>query len=65
MADVKKLFVVRKYVMARSAAEALRLEKKQSSDDVWLDDDWKKSNLPEATKAFGIVVRPTKRRRLR
>lgn len=58
----RKLFVVRKYVMARSAAEALRLEKNQASDDVWLDDDWKKSNLQEASKAFGIIVKAKKRR---
>lgn len=37
-----KLFVVRKYVIAESALEAIKNEKKKSVDDVWLDDDWKK-----------------------
>ena len=37
-----KLYIVRKYVRATSAAEAIKMEKKQEPDDVWLDDDWKK-----------------------
>ena len=40
-----KQFVVRKYVMARTATEAIRLEKKYDVDDVWIDDDWKKQNV--------------------
>lgn len=39
----QKLFVVRKYIWAKSAAHALKLEQKVPSDDVWIDDDWKKS----------------------
>jgi hypothetical protein len=31
---MKKLFVVRKYVFAESAAQAIRLEGKQPADDV-------------------------------
>lgn len=40
-----KLFVVRKYIKARSAAEAIRKEKGSAVDDVWIDDDWKKEHL--------------------
>lgn len=44
----KKLFIVRKFVKARSASEALRLEKKQEPDEVYLDADWKLKGLPNA-----------------
>ena len=39
-----KLFVVRKYILARSAKEAIKLDKSHAVDDVWIDDDWKKEN---------------------
>lgn len=38
-----KLYIIRKYVVANSAAEAIVKERRQTVDDVWLDDDWKKS----------------------
>lgn len=42
---MRKLFVVKKYVYATSAVQAIKLEKKQKPDDVWVDDDWKKENM--------------------
>lgn len=50
-----KLFVVRKYVMAHSAAEAIRKDKTTAVDEVWVDEEWKKhgSNLPDAI-GFGV-----------
>lgn len=44
MAQVK-LYIVQKMVMARNAAEAIRLEKKGEVMHVYLDDDWKKNML--------------------
>lgn len=35
-----KLYVVRKYVMAESAEQAIKKEVKHPVHDVWLDDDW-------------------------
>lgn len=50
-----KLFVVKKYVWADSAKHAIKLEIKQSPDDVWVDEEWKKnSNLPQ--DAIGFYV---------
>lgn len=45
-----KLFVVKKYIKAKSAAEAIRKDKTTPVDDVWVDEDWKKTNtnLPDA-----------------
>jgi hypothetical protein len=39
----KKQYVIRKYILARSAAEALKIEHKFKADEVWLDEDWKKN----------------------
>lgn len=41
---MKKRFIVRKYIMANSAAEALKLDLKTHADDVWIDEDWKHDN---------------------
>lgn len=38
----KKLFVVKKYIMAKSASHAIKLDKKTPVDDVWMDEDFKK-----------------------
>lgn len=40
---MKKLFVIKKYVWATSAINALKAEKKIKPDDCWVDEDWKKS----------------------
>ena len=40
-----KLFIVRKYIMALSAAEAIRVERKHPVDDCWIDEEWKKENF--------------------
>ena len=35
-----KRFIVRKYVMAKSAKDAIGKEKKTEVDEVWVDDKW-------------------------
>lgn len=40
---MKKLFIVKKYVWASSAQEALKKEKKIHADDCWIDEEWKKN----------------------
>lgn len=39
----QKLFIVRKYIWAKDARQALRLEKKQEAIECWIDEDWKKN----------------------
>lgn len=41
----KKLFVVKKYIMATSAKEAIKLDKVTEVDDVFIDGDWQKENM--------------------
>lgn len=40
----EKRYIVRKYVFAKTAQEALRIEKKYAPDDIWVDEEWKKDN---------------------
>lgn len=51
---MRKLFVVRKYILANSASEAIRLDKKKPVDDCWVDDDWKKENLNNKPDELGF-----------
>lgn len=43
MARVRQ-YIIKKYVMATSAMDAIRKENKHRVDDVWLDEEWVKSN---------------------
>jgi hypothetical protein len=38
MSQPKKQYIVRKYILARSAAEALKIENKFKADEVWLSE---------------------------
>ena len=53
MKEGDKLFVVRKYILAKSASDAIRKDKTTPVDDVWVDEDFKKIN-PGAS-AIGFV----------
>ncbi len=39
-----KRYIIRKYVMAKDASDAIKVEKKQGVDDVFVDDDWMAEN---------------------
>lgn len=54
--DKRKLFVIKKYVMALSARDALRKESKIPVDDVWIDEDWKKGQSNQLASAIGFGV---------
>jgi hypothetical protein len=51
-----KLYVIKKYVKATSAAEALRKERTVAADDVWVDDDWRKNNRDNLADAIGFEL---------
>jgi hypothetical protein len=36
----QKRYIVRKYIFARSASDAIRKDKTAPVDDVWLDEKW-------------------------
>jgi len=38
-----KIYIIRKYIKAKSAKQAINLDKKYPVDDVWVDEDFKKT----------------------
>lgn len=40
----EKRFIIRKYVMATSAQNAIKKDKITPVDDVWIDEKWKELN---------------------
>lgn len=36
-----KRFIIKKYIMAKSAADAINKDKKADVEDVWVDDKWR------------------------
>lgn len=48
------MFVIKKYVMAPNAREAIRRERKVEVDDLWIDEDWRKNNNDKLTEAIGF-----------
>lgn len=47
---MNKQFIVKKYVMAKNAQDALRKERSIKPDDVWIDEEWKKINMENVTQ---------------
>ncbi len=48
-----KRYIVRKYIFATSAAEAMRKDKRSPVDEVWVDEKW----LEEQTRQIGFTTR--------
>lgn len=53
-----KLFILRKYVKARSVQEAIRLSKNAEWDDVYVSDDWKEGTVNQLASAIGFETYP-------
>lgn len=51
-----KLFVVRKYIMAKSAIQAIKKDKITPVEDVWIDEEWKKGNMSSLQSAIGFEI---------
>jgi len=56
-----KLFVVRKYIYAKSVKEAIKKDKTKEVDDCWVDDDWKKENICSSVESMQFVTNGTDR----
>lgn len=52
----KKLFIIRKYIMATSAHEALKKERRHRPDDVYVDADWRTNNQGQLESAIGFTA---------
>lgn len=56
MKEKPKMYVVRKYIRANNAAQAIRKDKTTPPHDVFVDNEWKNKSLPEA---IGFQDTPT------
>ena len=50
----EKLFIIRKYVFASSAKQAILKDRRTPVDDVWIDEEWKKKATEQLTPAIGF-----------
>ena len=53
-----KLFIVRSYIKAKNASDALRKFRKQEPDDVYVSDDWKEGKNNQLASAIGFESYP-------
>jgi hypothetical protein len=51
-----KLFIVRKYIMAKDAKQAISLDQKNPVHDVWIDEEWSKGNRDKLQDSIGLTV---------
>lgn len=51
-----KLFIVKKYIMAESAHDALKKERRHRPDDVFVDSEWRTQNPEQKESCIGFVV---------
>ena len=56
LTPIKKRYIVRHYIMATSAAEALRLAKQTKPDECWLDDKWVEEQTKQNPSAIGFIL---------
>lgn len=52
----QKMFVIKKYVMAKDAMDAIRKEKKTPVSDIWIDDEWRKGNKDRLAEAIRFMI---------
>lgn len=50
------MYIVRKYIMAISAAQAIRRDKTTAVHDAWVSDDWKGDQSRNLADAIGFHV---------
>lgn len=54
--DNRKLFIVKKYIMATSASDAIKKDKITAPQDVWIDEDWSKGQKNQLASAIGFEI---------
>ena len=54
--DNLKLFILKKYVMATSASDAIKKDKITPPQDVWIDEDWSKGQKDKLASAIGFQI---------
>lgn len=52
----KQQYIVRKYIMATSARDAINKDKETDVSDVCVDQDWVKNNNEQKPSAMGFML---------
>ena len=56
---LQKRYVVRKFIMANSASDALRKERKYKPDECWIDEKWVEQQTRDNAPAIGFSMERT------
>lgn len=59
--SVNKRFVIKKYIFAKSAIDAINKDKKTPVDDVWVDEQWHRefgTKEPASVMGFAVEKEP-------
>lgn len=51
-----KRYIVRKYIMAKSASDALKKELKFKADECWVDEKWLENQSKDLNSAIGFAI---------
>lgn len=51
-----KLFVIRKFIKASSALDAIKKDRSHPVNDVWIEDEWKKGGYENLASAIGFEI---------
>ena len=52
--EKQKMYIVRKYIKADNAAQAIRKDKTTPVHDVWISDEWKEKQHQHLASAIGF-----------
>jgi hypothetical protein len=52
----EKMFVVKKFIKATSAAAAIRKDRSTPPDEIWIDEDWKRGSASALASAMGFTI---------
>ena len=53
----EKRYIIRKHIVAKSASDALKKERKYKADECWIDEDWAKQQNIQNPSAIGFAVK--------
>jgi hypothetical protein len=58
MKKPQKMFIIQKYIMVENTTQAIRLDKKNKVDEIFIDSDWKESKNRQLESAIGFAHYP-------
>ena len=56
---MKKVYVIRKYIAAHSALDAMRKDHKTEISEIFIDDSWLRDNAPNLNRMMKLPIKAT------